>query len=146
MKLDRAKRPFLVGLACVLTAMTLSACSGTTVADDQNLSTGEDTAVYHKISAQEAKQVMDSEENVIILDVREQYEFDAGHIPNATLLPVGSIRALAAEQLPDKNQKILVYCRSGNRSRSAANDLVALGYTQVYDFGGIIDWPYDVVK
>ncbi|HRX09568.1 MAG TPA: rhodanese-like domain-containing protein [Candidatus Limiplasma sp.] len=146
MQRNRWKKPFLVGLACVLTAMTLSACSGPSGDVDQNQATGEDTAVYHKISAEEAKTVMDSEENIIVLDVREQSEYDTGHIPNATLLPVGEIAAKAATVLPDKSQKILVYCRSGNRSRTAANELVSQGYTQVYDFGGIIDWPYDVVK
>ena len=96
--------------------------------------------------AEEAKAVIDAEENVIILDVREQYEYDEGHIPGAVLLPSGSVKAKASEVLPDKNQKILVYCRSGNRSGTAARALVALGYTQIYDFGGIINWPYDVVK
>ena len=81
-----------------------------------------------------------------MLDVREQSEYDAGHIPGAVLLPSGSVQQMAADVLPDKDAKILVYCRSGNRSRTAANVLVSLGYTQVYDFGGIINWPYDVVK
>ena len=146
MKLNRAKKPFLVGLACVLTVLTLSACSGAANTAQETPIASQNAAVYHKITAAEAKTVMDTEENIVILDVREQSEFDSGHIANATLLPVGSISALAAEVLPDKDQKILVYCRSGNRSRTAANTLVALGYTQVYDFGGIIDWPYDVVK
>lgn len=146
MRLNRAKKPILAGLACVLTAMTVSACSGTANTAQDTAGAQQSAAVYHKITATEAKTVMDTEENIIILDVREQSEFDAGHIANATLLPVGSISALAVEALPDKDQKILVYCRSGNRSRTAANALVALGYTQVYDFGGIIDWPYDVVK
>jgi phage shock protein E len=146
MKLDRAKKPFLVGVACLLTAMTLSACSAASNTAQQTQAADTSAAVYHKITAAEAKTVMDTEQNVIILDVREQSEYDSGHIPNATLLPVGDIAAKAAEALPDKDQKILVYCRSGNRSKTAANELVALGYTQVYDFGGIIDWPYDVVK
>lgn len=146
MQRKRITKTLLVGLAFLLTAMTLSACSTANTTGDSNQTSGEDTAVYHKISAKDAKTVMDSEENIVILDVREQYEFDAGHIPNATLLPVGDIAAKAAQVLPDKNQKILVYCRSGNRSRTAANTLVKLGYTQIYDFGGIIDWPYDVVK
>jgi len=77
--------------------------------------------------------------------VREQSEYDAGHISGAVLLPVGSIAEKAAETLPDKNAVLLVYCRSGNRSKTASETLLGLGYTQVYDFGGIIDWPYDVV-
>ena len=79
-----------------------------------------------------------------MLDVREQSEFDAEHIPGAVLLPVGSIAEKAAEALPDRNAVLLVYCRSGNRSKTASETLLGLGYTQVYDFGGIIDWPYDV--
>jgi phage shock protein E len=102
-------------------------------------------AEYRKISAEEAKAMMDSGEAVIVLDVREQSEYDAGHISGAVLLPVGSIAEKAAETLPDKNAVLLVYCRSGNRSKTASETLLGLGYTQVYDFGGIIDWPYDVV-
>jgi rhodanese-related sulfurtransferase len=126
--------------------MTLSACSGTVDTAEKEQDINQSAAVYHKLSAEEAKVVIDTEENVIILDVREQSEYDSGHIPGAVLLPSGSVSAMAAEALPDKDQKILVYCRSGNRSATAANTLVGLGYTQVYDFGGIIDWPYDVVK
>ncbi len=135
------KRVWIV-LALLLTAVTLSACS--TGDSDQTADDG--AAVYHKISAKDAKAAMDSEENIVILDVREQYEFDAGHIPDATLLPLGDISAKAAQILPDKDQKILVYCRSGSRARTAANTLVRMGYTQIYDLGGIINWPYDVVK
>ena len=90
---------------------------------------------------------MDSkEESVIVLDVREQDEYNAGHIEGATLLPSGIVKGIAESVLPDKNAKILVYCASGARSNYAARELVSLGYTQVYDFGGIFAWPYDVVK
>ncbi|MBN1776867.1 MAG: rhodanese-like domain-containing protein [Clostridiales bacterium] len=140
------KKPFLIGLACILTAASLSACSGAATVAQEAPTAGQSAALYHKISASEAKAVIDTGENVIILDVREQSEYDSGHIPGAMLLPLGSITARAAEVLPDTDQKILVYCRSGNRSRTAANMLVDLGYTQIYDFGGIIDWPYDVEK
>lgn len=87
---------------------------------------------------------MDSEE-VIIVDVRTAEEFASGHIQNAINIPVESISAEPAE-LSDKDATILVYCRSGNRSEQASRKLVELGYTQIYDFGGIIDWPYEVVQ
>jgi len=100
---------------------------------------------YRKISAQEAKTMMDSRD-VIILDVRTQAEYDEGHILNALLLPDTKIKEQASAMLPDQNAKILVYCRSGRRSAQAAQTLIQMGYTNVYDFGGIIDWPYETVK
>ena len=100
-------------------------------------------AVYVNISAEEAKQIMDSEEGYIILDVREQDEYDAGHIPGAILIPYTQIEEKANETLPDKDQLILVYCRSGRRSKLASEILVELGYTNIKEFGGIIDWPYE---
>ncbi len=99
---------------------------------------------YHKISAQEAKEMMESQD-VIIVDVRTQAEYNEGYIENAILIPNESISE-APRELPDKDAIILVYCRSGNRSKQAADKLVALGYTNIYDFGGIIDWPYEIVE
>ena len=96
------------------------------------------------ITAQEAKAVMDSREDYVILDVREQEEYDEGHIPGAILIPYGQIPEKAEQLLQDKDQLLLVYCRSGRRSKIAAEALVALGYTNVKEFGGIIDWPYEV--
>ena len=101
-------------------------------------------AVYVNITAEEAKQIMDSEEGYIILDVRTQEEYDQGHIPGAILIPDTEIKAKAEEVLTDKDQLILVYCRSGRRSKLAAEALVELGYTNIKEFGGIIDWPYEV--
>ncbi|MCT4542123.1 MAG: rhodanese-like domain-containing protein [Vallitalea sp.] len=95
---------------------------------------------YKKITPEEAKEMMI--EGNIILDVRTQAEYDQGYIEGATLLPLDSILDDNLESLPDKNQIILVYCRSGNRSATAAKALIDAGYTNVYDFGGIIDWPY----
>jgi rhodanese-related sulfurtransferase len=97
-----------------------------------------------KISAAKAKEMMDTQE-VIIVDVRTQAEYDEGFIPNAILIPNESIDGEPME-LVDKDATILVYCRSGNRSAQAAKKLVDLGYTNVYDFGGIIDWPYEIVN
>lgn len=103
-------------------------------------------AVYVNITAEEAKQIMDSEEGYIILDVRTQEEYDQGHIPGAILIPDTEIKTKAEEVLTDKDQLILVYCRSGRRSKLAAEVLVELGYTNIKEFGGIIDWPYEVEK
>ncbi len=103
-------------------------------------------AEYHKMTPQEAKARMDSGDPVIVLDVRTQSEFDSGHIEGALLLSNEQIGTTRPELLPDLNAEILVYCRSGNRSRQAAQKLVAMGYTAVYDFGGIGSWPYEVVK
>ena len=102
-------------------------------------------AQYHKISPQEAKERMDKNAKVIILDVRTKGEYAEGHIKNAILVPNESIGTEPPKELPDKNAEILVYCRSGRRSKAGAEALVSLGYTDVRDFGGIIDWPYDVV-
>lgn len=103
-----------------------------------------DKAEYRKITPEEAREMMI--EGNIILDVRTQAEYEQGHIQEAMLLPVDSILDGDLESLPDKNQTILVYCRSGNRSATASEALVEAGYTNVYDFGGINDWPYDVVQ
>ena len=98
---------------------------------------------YEQITQEEAKEMMDTEE-VIILDVREQDEYDSGHIPSAVLLPVGTIdEDTAAEVIPEKDTTVLVYCRSGNRSKTASSTLAELGYTNVYEFGGINTWPYE---
>lgn len=100
---------------------------------------------YNKISAEEAKEIMDTEE-VIILDVRTEEEYKEGHIEGALLIPDYNLKDLAESELPNKDDKILVYCKSGNRSKSASKTLIDLGYTNVYDFGGISSWPYDTVK
>ena len=102
--------------------------------------------MYEQITAEEAKKIMDSGEEHIILDTREQDEFDQGHIPGAILIPYTEIEHKAIERLPDKDKLILVYCRSGRRSKIAAESLAKLGYTNVKEFGGIIDWPYEVEK
>lgn len=98
---------------------------------------------YQKITQEEAKEMMDTQE-VIILDVQEQDEYDGGHIPGAVLLPVGTIdETTAAEVIPEKDSTVLVYCRSGNRSKTASSILAELGYTNIYEFGGINTWPYE---
>jgi len=120
----------------LLAVMMLTAC-GQAEENDQE-------AVYVNITAEEAKQIMDTEEGYIILDVRTREEYDEGHIPGAILISHEEIAEKAEDVLTDKNQLILVYCRSGRRSKIAAEALVELGYTNIKEFGGIIDWPYDV--
>ncbi len=102
--------------------------------------------MYEQITQQKAKEIMDSGEECIILDVREQEEFDEGHIPGAVLLPYTEIDEKAETILPDKDIPLLVYCRSGRRSKIAAESLSALGYSNVKEFGGIIDWKYEIEK
>lgn len=99
---------------------------------------------YMKITPEEAKQIIDSETEHTILDVRTDEEYAEGHIPGAILIPDYEIEQKAPEILTDKDRTILVYCRSGNRSKAASEKLVQLGYTDVREFGGIIDWPYEV--
>ena len=102
--------------------------------------------MYEQITAEDAKKIMDSGEEHIVLDVREQDEYDAGHIPGAILLPYTEIENEAEKLLTDKDEQLLVYCRSGRRSKIAAEALARLGYTSIKEFGGIIDWPYEVEK
>lgn len=100
---------------------------------------------YKKITAEEAKTRIDKDEDVIIVDVRTLEEYNEGHIENAILIPNETIIDNQPEQLPDLDSEILIYCRSGNRSQQATEKLIEMGYTNVYDFGGIIDWPYETV-
>ena len=123
-------------LPLFLLLLLLTGCGGTA----SNSSSEND---YQQISQEEAKEMMDTQD-VIILDVREQDEYDSGHIPGAVLLPVGTIdEETAAEVIPEKDSTVLVYCRSGNRSKTASSALSELGYTSIYEFGGIHTWPYE---
>ena len=100
---------------------------------------------YTEISMSKAMEMMESEENYIILDVRTEEEFKQGHIPEAVCIPNEVIGQRAEAELPDKEQLLLVYCRSGNRSKQASKKLAALSYSNVYEFGGIKDWPGKIV-
>ena len=100
---------------------------------------------YEQISQDEARLLMAESEDRIILDVRTKEEYTEGHIPGAICVPNETIGTEMPKELPDKEQLILVYCRSGNRSKKAAEKLVKIGYTNIKEFGGIIDWPYDIV-
>ena len=106
----------------------------------------EKTSTYEQINAKQAKAIMDTEEDYIIVDARTEEEFAEGHIENAILIPEYEIATRAKKELPDKEQLILVYCRSGRRSKIASEELVKLGYSNVKEFGGIIDWPYEIVN
>ena len=103
-------------------------------------------ATYRQVTTDEAIQIMKQESDYIILDVRRPDEFAEGHIPNAINIPNESIGTTEIPQLPLKNQLILVYCRSGRRSKEASEKLVALGYTNIVEFGGILDWTGETVK
>ncbi len=123
-------------LLSILAVIGLFSCEG---ADDKEIT-------YEQINAEQAKALMESETDYVIIDARTQSEFDAGHIEGAVIIPEYEIADVAEDVLKDKDQLILVYCRSGRRSKIAAEALVSLGYTNVKEFGGIIDWPYGVVK
>jgi rhodanese-related sulfurtransferase len=124
-------------LVCIVLALLLlTAC----VQEKEN----KQEATYMNITAKQAKEIMDNRQDYIILDTRTQEEYEQGHIPGAILIPHDQIKDLAEGLLPDKDQLILVYCRSGRRSKLAAQDLLSLGYTNIKEFGGIIDWPYEV--
>ncbi|MDY5485076.1 MAG: rhodanese-like domain-containing protein, partial [Clostridium sp.] len=101
---------------------------------------------YRQISMQEAVSIMETEDNYIILDVRTKEEYQEKHIPGAVNIPNETIGTEEIPELPEKDQQILVYCRSGNRSKQAAKKLAALGYTNIIEFGGINDWTGDTVS
>ena len=123
----------------LLLALALSGCAA--LAQPPKTAQG-----YRRITMLEAAQWMEAEEGYILLDVRTAQEFAAGHIPGATLLPNETIGAQEIAQLPDKDQLIMVYCRSGNRSQQAADKLTRLGYTNIVEIGGINSWPGEIVK
>ncbi len=101
---------------------------------------------YKKITAEEAKAILDGEAPYLLLDVRTDEEFEAGRIGGAILIPDYELAERAEAELPDKDALILIYCRSGRRSANAARELIGMGYTNALDFGGIIDWPYETVS
>ena len=123
-------------------SMSLILLSGCTVFSNENKKEDNST-VYKKISSKEAKKIIDEEKDIIILDVRNEEEHNKEYIKNSLLLPCGDLEKNAEKVLPDKNKKILVYCQSGARSRWAAKKLIELGYKNVLDFGGLMNWPYE---
>ncbi len=133
--------PFTFIFAMFCSIIGLTGCSDTT----NTSNTVSDSISYQQVPAEEAANIMQSETNYIILDVRTAEEFADGHIPGAINIPNETIGTETIEQLPDKEQLILVYCRSGNRSKQAAEKLVNLGYTNIVEFGGINDWSGEIV-
>ena len=103
-------------------------------------------AVYRQVSAADAAALMESASDYILLDVRTQAEYDQGHIPGAVCIPNETIGTEEIPALPDKDQLILIYCRSGNRSKQAAQKLAEQGYTNIVEFGGILSWPGETVS
>ena len=124
--------------------LALPGCGSATKSEEAGGSTAGSTT-YRQITQEEALSMMESEENYVILDVRTPEEFAQGHIPNALNIPVESIGTTPPEDLSAKDQLIMVYCRSGNRSKQASEKLVDLGYTNVVEFGGINTWPGEIV-
>lgn len=147
----------LLFMSSLLAAMTLVAC-GTAASSgavssaalpasgSASAASSSNTAAYRTLTPEEAKARMESEDPIIVLDVRTTAEYEEKHIEDALLLPNETIASEPPAELPDKDAEILIYCRSGNRSRQAAEKLIAMGYTNVYDFGGINSWPYETVS
>lgn len=137
----------------IISLTLFSSCSGNMnneVSENTTANTTENTInnsfTYEQISGEEAKRLMDTETDFIIVDARTEEEFNEGHIEGAILIPEYEISERAEKELPNKDQLILVYCRSGRRSKIASQALADLGYTNVKEFGGIIDWQYEIVK
>jgi phage shock protein E len=147
---------YIISLMIVLSMFAFASCAKNIDSQEQSMSSETESEIqeqsasremkaeYHKISQEEAKTMMDN--GVLVIDVREQDEYDSGYIENAILSPVGNIHNDIANIAEDKDTPMLIYCRSGNRSKVASDVLVELGYTNVYDFGGINTWEYDIVK
>lgn len=166
------KNTYLIIITILLVTIGLAGCQKTNPTEQENHSMQEQTnnpadtedvkevetrndvtateteasASYAQITQEEAKEIMDNDSSICILDVRTQEEYDSGHIPDAIMIPHDQITDLAGKTLTDKDQLILVYCRSGSRSKIAAAALAELGYTNVKEFGGINTWQYDTVK
>ena len=132
--------------AVIIVVIYMTQKGGNAPMQSSSLSNSAAKAEYHKISAQEGKEMMDKDKSILLVDVRTQEEYDQGRIAGSILIPDYEIEAKAASKIPDKNATIIIYCRSGNRSKTAANKLVSMGYTKVYDMGGITSWTYGTVK
>lgn len=134
----------------VVLCMLLTACgNGTSSAEGTQLEVqitmDSAAATYQQITQEKAKEMMQAEDGHIIVDVRRQDEYDSGHIPGAILIPNESIGTEQPKELPDLDQVIFIYCRSGRRSKEASQKLADMGYTHIYEFGGIIDWTGEIV-
>ena len=133
------KKNTILFFAAILFLLTGCASRGQVMDGDGMLNS------YKQISQEQAKEMMEKDDGHVVVDVRRKDEYDAGHIPGAILIPNESINKDQPEELPDLNQIILVYCRSGNRSKQAAQKLFDMGYRNIYEFGGITDWTGEIV-
>ena len=136
MYIKMIKRRLLSVIAALVFLLALSGCGA---AENEG-------SVYMNINAEKAKEMMDGLEKFVLLDARSEEEFSEGHIPGAIVIPHEEVSERAEAEIPEKDVPVFVYCRSGRRSKIAAEALVALGYSEVYEFGGIIDWPYGIEK
>ena len=135
MYIKMIKRRIISIIAALVFLVAISGCSAE-----------EKGSVYMNINAEKAKEMMENLEEYVLLDVRSEEEFSEGHIPGAIVIPHSEISERAEAELPEKDIPVFVYCRSGNRSKIAAEALASLGYSEIYEFGGIRDWPYEIEK
>ena len=136
MYIKMIKRRLLSVIAALVFLLALSGCGAAE----------KEGSVYMNINAEKAKEMMDGLEKFVLLDARSEEEFLEGHIPGAMVIPHDESEERAEAEIPEKDVPVFVYCRSGNRSKTASKALVDLGYSEVYEFGGIIDWPYEIEK
>lgn len=128
------KRRIVSIIAALVFLIAISGCSS------------QEGSVYMNINAEKAKEMMENLDEFVLLDARSEEEFSEGHIPGAIVIPYEEVSERAEAEIPEKDVPVFVYCRSGRRSKIAAEELVSLGYSEVYEFGGIIDWPYEIEK
>ena len=143
-RLKSKNRIYLI--VTILLIGVFSGCGNKNIETNKEVSTAVKEASFSNITPAEAKKRLDSEKNIILLDVRTEEEYKTGHIKGSILIPVDNLKEEAGKILKDKEVPIFVYCRSGNRSVTAANILIKLGYKNVYNLGGINVWPYEVIK
>ena len=141
----KAKNGIYLILAILLMGV-LSSCSNKKIETDKEVPTVPQKASFSNITPEDAKKRLDNEKGIILLDVRTKEEYETGHIKDSVLVPVDNLKVEVEKELKDKEALIFVYCRSGNRSVTAANILIELGYKNVFNLGAIKDWPYEVVK
>jgi len=131
------KRRIVSIIAALVFLLAVSGCAS------EEASGGKEES-YMRINAQKAKEMMENLEEFVLLDARTEEEFSEGHIPGAIVIPHDEIFERAEAEIPEKDVPVFVYCRSGNRSKTASKALFDLGYSEIYEFGGIIDWPYEI--
>ena len=142
----KSRKGIAVTLFCLVLAVLLAACRAEKEPVMNNNAEFAPKPGFHIITQDEAAAMMEKDDGHVLVDVRRQDEYDEGHIPGAILIPNESITDTPPEELPDPDQIILIYCRSGRRSKEAAAKLAEMGYTQLYEFGGIITWTGDIVQ